>query len=228
MRVDGSDRLQLAPSTLMGTEPQWSPDGKKIAFGSTVPGHGSSVYVVAVDGGPPQRIVDNGLIPSWSPDGNALAYGGWVPPAESGYEIRVIDLRTGNTSVISDSQGKFGPQWSPDGRLLMANTGEAGDLLLFDFQTGKWSELAKGSFVNWVWSQDGKYVYCVESGPGEPRALRIRISDRHAEVITSLKAIRRVNDELIGDGAGAAPDGSLLLTRDVGTQEVYGLNVKWP
>src|ERR1039457_6964259 len=101
MRVDGSDRLQLAPPPLMGSEPRWSPDGKKIAFGGRVPGKGWSVYVVAVDGGPPRRIVDNGVIPSWSSDGNALAYGVWVPPAESGavgkFEIHVIDLRTGNT-----------------------------------------------------------------------------------------------------------------------------------
>jgi hypothetical protein len=28
--------------------------------------------------------------------------------------------------------------------------------------------------------------------------------------------------------AGVTPDGSVLVTRDVGTQEIYALNVKWP
>jgi hypothetical protein len=27
---------------------------------------------------------------------------------------------------------------------------------------------------------------------------------------------------------GAAPDGSALLTRDTGTQEIYRLDLKWP
>jgi hypothetical protein len=46
-------------------------------------------------------------------------------------------------------------------------------------------------------SQDAKYVYCVDSGPGEPEALRIRVADNHAEVITGLKNIRRVDDFLV-------------------------------
>jgi len=27
---------------------------------------------------------------------------------------------------------------------------------------------------------------------------------------------------------GVTPDGSVLVTRDVGTQEIYALSVKWP
>jgi hypothetical protein len=27
---------------------------------------------------------------------------------------------------------------------------------------------------------------------------------------------------------GVAPDGSPVLTRDIGTQEIYALSVKWP
>ncbi len=110
----------------------------------------------------------------------------------------------------------------------MAATGDIGNLLLFDFKSQKWSELAKGTFVNWEWSRDAKYVYCVDSGPGEPRALRIRVADKHPEVITGLKNIRRVDDSSLGFWAGVAPDGSLLLPRDIGTQEIYALKVKWP
>jgi hypothetical protein len=36
----------------------------------------------------------------------------------------------------------------------------------------------------------------------------------------------RVVDPYGGTQVGVAPDGSVLLTRDVGTQEVYALNVK--
>jgi Tol biopolymer transport system component len=231
MRANGTEKLQLTSPPLMGAEPRWSPDGKKITFGGRAVGKGASVFVVAADGGPPQSIVEGGG-PSWSPDGNTLAYIVWTSPAQSGVtekrELHTRDLRTGKDSLIPDSQGKYGPLWSPDGKFLMATTGAVGDLLLYDFQTQKWSELAKGTFVNWEWSQDSKYVYCVDSGPGEPMARRIRVADKQMEVITGLKNIRRVDDFFVGYWAGVAPDGSLLFTRDVGTQEIYALSVKWP
>ena len=229
MRANGTEKLQLISPPMMGALPRWSPDGRKIAFGASAPGKGTGVYVVAADGGAPQRIAEGGS-PSWSPDGNTLAYGIWI--SKSGVmgkdEIHTMDLRTRKDSTVPDSEGKYGPLWSPDGKFLMASTQGVDDLLLYDFQTLKWSELAKGPFVNWEWSQDSKYVYCVDSGPGETKGLRIRVADKHPEVITGLNNIRRVDDSSVGFWAGVAPDGSLLLTRDVGTQEIYALKVKWP
>lgn len=46
--------------------------------------------------------------------------------------------------------------------------------------------------------------------------------------LDGLNNIRRIDDAMTGLSAGVAPDGSLLLTRDIGTQEIYALNVKWP
>lgn len=60
--------------------------------------------------------------------------------------------------------------------------------------------------------------------------MRVRLADGKIEVVASLKGLRRVSDSS-NEGAswvGVSPDGSLLLTRDTGTQEVYALNVKWP
>jgi hypothetical protein len=59
-------------------------------------------------------------------------------------------------------------------------------------------------------------------------ALRIRFSDHKVEPITSLKGLRRVVATGTGTQVSVAPDGSLLFTRDIGTQEIYSLDVKWP
>jgi hypothetical protein len=48
-------------------------------------------------------------------------------------------------------------------------------------------------------TQDAKYIYCVDSSPGEPEAFRIRVADNYAEVITGFKNIRRVDDFLRGN-----------------------------
>jgi hypothetical protein len=58
--------------------------------------------------------------------------------------------------------------------------------------------------------------------------VRIRIADKRVEEIITLESVRRIEDEAVGYWAAPAPDGSLLVTRDVGTEEIYALTIKWP
>jgi hypothetical protein len=37
-----------------------------------------------------------------------------------------------------------------------------------------------------------------------------------------------VEEPAVGTWLGVAPDGSALITRDIGVQEIYALDVKWP
>ena len=73
--------------------------------------------------------------------------------------IRVLDLNTRQVSTLPGSRGLFSPRWSPDGRYIVAMPSDSLSLVLFDFQTQKWSQLAKvrAAFLNW--SRDGQYVY---------------------------------------------------------------------
>ena len=41
-KVDGTERLQLTSSPMTGLQPQWSPDGKQIAFAANMPGKPSA------------------------------------------------------------------------------------------------------------------------------------------------------------------------------------------
>jgi Tol biopolymer transport system component len=191
MRKDGSEKLRLISSGLLAAEAKWSPDARKIAFGGLVLGKNDeiAVWTISADGGTPEKIVDNALAPSWSPDGNSLVFQQGVPQSKT--DIRIIDLRTRNISIIPDSHGKVGPLWSPDGRFLLAATPYwGGDLLLFDFRARSWSLLAKGNFVNWQWSLDGKYVLAVDDNPGKRRAVRVGIGVKRVEAITTLENIR--------------------------------------
>ena len=63
--------------TSIGGAPVWSPDGRRIAFEVSrsalgLPGGGSDIYVVDVDGGAPVNITNNApgqyaVAPDWSP-----------------------------------------------------------------------------------------------------------------------------------------------------------------
>jgi len=74
--VDGTMHKQLTSSTANESAPEWSPDGRKIAF---VRGQGndSEIHVVGADGSSPSRLTDNDdrdQDPAWSPDGGKIAF----------------------------------------------------------------------------------------------------------------------------------------------------------
>jgi len=227
-RPDGSDRLQLTYPPSIVLDPRISPDGTRVGYSTPE----SIAYIVSINGGTPQKVSDNVQSLNWSPDSNLVTVAAIVPGRGYGEknssEALIIDLRNGSVSVVPDSVGKVGP-WFVEQEKLVAATEDQTKFLLFDLNTGKWSGLAESpdSFPVWEPSLDGKYLYCTTAG-ADPKAVRIRIADHSIETITSLKNLRFVDDFFEQMQIGVAPDNSPLFTRDVGTQEVYALQVKWP
>ena len=84
-----------------------------------------------------------------------------------------------------------------------------------------------GPFTHWMQSVDGKYLYYTTGGD-DPSVLRVRFSDGKVEEIASLKNFRPVEEEGVESWVGVTADGDPLLTRDVGTQEIYDISVRWP
>ena len=104
-------------------------------------------------------------------------------------------------------------------------------LMVFDVRTQQWSELvsftAPGYVVNWIHSPDYKSVDYITGGT-DPMLLNVRLADRSVETITSLKGLHRATGPAGNTEISVAPDGSPVLTRDIGTQEIYALSVRWP
>jgi len=228
-RSDGRDRLQLTYPPQIVVTPRISPDGTRVAFTT----EGNESYVVSMSGGTPQKLTDNAQAPDWSPDGNLVAVGSYVSGREFGEktltESRIVDLRSGSVAVVPDSQGTVGP-WFVAQDTLVAATADQTKFRIYDFRTKQWSDLATNpdTFPAWTVPAGGRYLYCTTAG-ADPKVLRIRIADHAVETITSLKNLRTVDDPHAGGPViDVAPDGSVLFTRDVGTQEVYELTVKWP
>jgi tricorn protease-like protein len=230
-RTDGTDRLQLTYPPTQVSYPFISPDGKQVSFTTR-----DGIYLVAMDGGTPRRIADNNsFIATWSPDGNYLAYNLSIDDktAKEGavYELRTFDVRNSTVSVVPLSRGITDAQWVTHDTLIAAKDADTIQqvmLILFDLKTGKWTKLVSGDLVNWALSADRKHLYYTIGGD-EPKAMRIRFSDHKIEEITSLKALRRVSDPVDNNTQiTVAPDGSPVFTRDIGTQEIYALTVKWP
>jgi eukaryotic-like serine/threonine-protein kinase len=228
-KADGTQRLQLTFPPMRVGLPRWSPDGKRIAFGADLPGGGiARNYLISTDGGTPQELPSADKTagdPNWSPDGNSIVF--WSSPGfpvSPIIRVNIVDLRTGAISTVPGSDGIFSPHWSPDGRYLAAITGGGEALMLFDFQSQKWVELAHMTVAFPNWSRDGKYVYFHSFGT-DAAIYRVRVSDHKVERIADLRGIRLTISDY-GTWCGLGPDDSPLILRDVGSQEIYALDLQ--
>jgi Tol biopolymer transport system component/tRNA A-37 threonylcarbamoyl transferase component Bud32 len=226
-RIDGSEKLQLSSLPLSVQSAIWSPDGSQLAFTGTLPGSREHVYLVSAAGA--SRQIDtpgmNAIGAGWAPDGNSILLFEATMPEKS--SLRFFDLKTMQMSALPDSSGRMGATLSPDGRYVAATTIDGQKVMLFDISTQKWSELAKESVGAVRWSSDSKYVYFDTQSSAEPAIFRVRVSDHKLETVASLKGLRRVILPF-QFWMGLTPDGSPLLMRDTGTQEVYALDFETP
>jgi TolB protein len=129
MDPDGSNQIKLGEIGILRPEClQWSPDGKRIAFG-TCGLKSNKICIANADGknllevGPPvsEDCVISAL--SWSPDGGEIAVAGlrWQPPPEfppsPTMEIYVINVESDEARQLTNAPDteKHEVAWSPDG-----------------------------------------------------------------------------------------------------------------
>jgi len=229
MKMDGSDQLQLTFPPMKVCLPRWSPDGKRIAFMDWPAAGHSRIYTIPADGGAPEALTSgepNVADPNWSPDGTSLvlSYGNFVPDSS----IEVLNLQTRNVTQLPGSKGIYSPRWSPDGRYVAALTVAEAKLTLFDFRTQKWEQLggSNAGFPNW--SKDSRYVLFDVEPSGLPVFYRVDIATRKTEEVARVGNARLALGVPGFPWRGVTPDGSPLIAREAGTQEIYALDVDFP
>jgi serine/threonine-protein kinase len=148
-------RLTVAES-LEGI-PEWSSDGKRVAFFSDRDPPG--VYWKPIDGsGPTERLTDAGDHPeSWSPDGRVLAFGKgddlWMLPMEGERKPEPF---------LDTPFRELGASFSPDGQWIAYHSDESGRwevyVRAYSGPGGKWQLSTHGGLFA-VWSPDGREIF---------------------------------------------------------------------
>jgi C-terminal processing protease CtpA/Prc len=173
--------------------PQFSPDGKQIAFSGARYGN-NDIFVMSADGGTPKRLTfhsaaDN--ISSWTRDSNILfSTSREFNQIERPQEIYSISSKGGTESRIMDVVG-FEPIMSPDGRFITFVRGDinpihrkdyrgpsARTVWLYDILNKKYIQMPgfETNNINPQWG-DSRTIYFSSSESGEYNLYRIKIGD---------------------------------------------------
>lgn len=189
--------------------PNWSPDGKRLAYVSFERGN-SSIYIQEIATGSRQVVASykgiNGA-PAFSPDGSRLA----LTLSMSGNpEIYVMDLATRRTTQITrhfsiDTE----PQWTPDGQSLVFTSDRAGKPQLYQVSaaggdptrvtfSGEYNAKASIAF-------DGKRIAMAQ---GSGNVYRIAVLDRSLGGSGEMRSLSPGN---LDESPSFAPNGSMIL-----------------
>jgi Tol biopolymer transport system component len=221
-KADGTEKLQLTQHPLLAGAPVMSSDGKQILFISQEPGGLFRPRSVSIHGGPSQDLGVEAGYADWC--GTSIIF---LEGQSEQDKVLIFDPKTSTSSILPESNALFLPRCSPDGRYIIAATLNQQRLKLYDVGTQEWSDLAVQDIGFPQWSADSKYVY-FDSGLGPNLTIhRVRIADRKVELIASIRNFNRLVEAWVS-WMGLTPDGSPLLMRETGSQEVYALDLEAP
>jgi len=171
INIDGSDeQLLTGQQGFINDMPDWSPDGKKIAFMSTRDGN-KEIYVMDSDGGNIQRITDHPAVdqmPVWSPNSNSLAF---VSERNGNADILIYNLEKEELTQLTDSPAnEWDPAWSPNTPELAYVSDADGDPEIYvinaDLETRQLTDNEIGDSRP-AWSTDGKWIAFASTADGK-------------------------------------------------------------
>jgi len=168
--VDGRNLRQLTTNQATDSQPNWLPDGERIAFLSDRDNQETSfsIWAISLSTGKEEKLLDLGEDAQFiqlSPDGSHVAFNYMENDA---INIWLTSLKDGSRRQLTFSHDLMGfPSWSPDGRQISFEhqVGDDAFLMVMPSGGGQMTQLTSGPGKSWPhsWSADGdKIVFAGE------------------------------------------------------------------
>jgi Tol biopolymer transport system component/DNA-binding winged helix-turn-helix (wHTH) protein len=179
LELGGSHRVDKLPlnSSRLDHVPQYSPDGKRIAFASNRSGS-DEIWLCEADGSNAVKLTAFGgpyvANPAWSPDGRRIAFNA-LPGGIS--ETYIVSADGGKPERLRGTQGS--PSWSRDGKWIYFGSDRGGKDQMWKVPAGGGDavQITKQGGTSGVESPDGRFVYylldTVEGGTTELRRVPV-------------------------------------------------------
>lgn len=177
MNADGSRQRRLTNMPYGAGTPDWSPDGRRLAFVGPQQGPDSplGIYVIDADGSNPVLVTGlNGWSdfgPRWSPDGRRIAF--LTDRSPDGFSIWLMNP-DGSGQVQLPRVNEYDSYefaWSPDGKQIVFTQDRAGPWGLFTMNVSGNPDFVQLTpdhvqGASPVWSPDGTQIAFAGQGLG--------------------------------------------------------------
>ncbi len=129
VRPDGTEPHRILLDLADSKKPDWSHDGRRLAFTAPDDAGAQRIWTSAADGSEAAPVVTDADCdveegyPAWSPDDSEIAFMCLHGPQERA-DLDVVDLETGATRTVVAATAEtnaWAPRWSPDGESLTFN-----------------------------------------------------------------------------------------------------------
>ncbi len=206
----------------------WSPDSKKLAYGTMAEDSTNSIFIKRVDGtGTPEKIFTSSIltrwmsVKDWSSDGDKISFDNGVESFN--YDLFVYSFREGSAKpYLSSPAFEVEPFFSPNGKWLLYQAGPGTNEIYVrpypESSGGLW-KISNGGGNKPVWSPDGKRIY-----------YRGQVEAMYAVDVTATDTFTKGNPRKIFEGNYFLPTGRrfdihpdgksfIMIQPDVGPQE---------
>lgn len=174
MPARGGTARRLTSDLFDIAQPDWSTDGRRIAFQSYRDGN-FNVWTINPDGTDLTQLTHGPYDhrePRFSPDGRRIAFSSDL---SGSYGIYTLDVSTADITVWADTaEEEYEPAWSPDGSRIAFAVGKT-RIDVVDSAGGRHTAVTAADLADLhgpQWSLDGKHIYYTQVLDGTSQLMR--------------------------------------------------------
>ena len=223
--ADGNNKKQISNVRGRACGPDWSHDGKKIAFYNHFNEQTWSLFIMDSDGKNVKQLTDSVGIwdacPRWAPDGSKIVFCRTYPKEGYKEEIWVIDPDGSNPHRIGSVSGS-GPCWSRDGEKILYTSwiGSANEIFVMNSDGTNQSQITQmNSEIYWPkWSPDGNKIIFQSNKDGDQEIYIMNSDGSNVKQLTF-----NDTDDSTPDWS---PDGNeiIFVSNRTGNHELFVMN----
>lgn len=203
---DGARERRLTPEeAATHSDPDWSPDGARIAYAASKHGRSSALYVMDVATGEHRRLTDGRAedrAPRWSPDGSSILFWSRREGDEASADLYVVPAQGGDARLLATRDGMPGAsmdgRWSPDGSTIAFTTSVRGrsEIAFAHLRDGSVARIERLGATPFddsdaSWRPDGRGVVYLQSKDADVSVRRVFTVSHADDGIADLPGVHR-------------------------------------